>query len=101
MLELPQVCAVDIQLTARLATVVPPASVACTFRVVQIMCALLNQNSEGRRFSFLNARRVITVADPPEGEVRREERSFFVGRVIPAMFPFFSVPTKEACLVGL
>eukprot|EP00752_Nemacystus_decipiens_P016060 g14356.t1 len=34
----------------------------------QVLCALLNQNSEGRRFCFLNARRVLTVEDPPEGE---------------------------------
>ncbi|CAB1120771.1 unnamed protein product [Ectocarpus sp. CCAP 1310/34] len=34
----------------------------------QILCALLNKNSEGRRFCFLNARRVLIVADPPEGE---------------------------------
>lgn len=36
----------------------------------QVLCALLNQNSEGRRFCFLNARRVLIVEDPPEGEVR-------------------------------
>lgn len=36
----------------------------------QVLCALLNQNSEGRRFCFLNARRVLIVDDPPEGEVR-------------------------------
>lgn len=35
----------------------------------QILCALLNQNTEGRRFCFLNARRVLIVDDPPEGEV--------------------------------
>eukprot|EP00903_Cladosiphon_okamuranus_P016316 g15048.t1 len=34
----------------------------------QVMCALLNKNSEGRRFCFLNARRVLIVDDPPEGE---------------------------------
>lgn len=36
----------------------------------QVLCALLNQNAEGRRFCFLNARRVLIVEDPPEGEVR-------------------------------
>lgn len=36
----------------------------------QVLCALLNQNSEGRRFCFLNARRVLIVDDPADGEVR-------------------------------
>ncbi|CAN0310129.1 unnamed protein product, partial [Hapterophycus canaliculatus] len=35
----------------------------------QILCALLNQNTDGSRFCFLNARRVLIVDDPPEGEV--------------------------------
>ncbi|CAN0058261.1 unnamed protein product [Pylaiella littoralis] len=34
----------------------------------QVLCALLNENSEGRRFCFLNARRVLIVDDTPEGE---------------------------------
>lgn len=36
----------------------------------QILCATLNQNSEGERFAFLDARRVLIVADPPEGQVK-------------------------------
>lgn len=36
----------------------------------QVLCALLNHNSEGHRFMFLDARRVLIVADPPDGEVQ-------------------------------
>lgn len=36
---------------------------------LQILCALLNQNAEEHRFAFLDARRVLIVADPPDGEV--------------------------------
>ena len=67
----------------RLVTVSPrlPPSRCALRDHFQILCALLNQNSDGRRFSFLNARRVLIVADPPDGEVRREERIVLIGRV--------------------